>query len=687
MIEGFTTKADRRATLALQSFCSEMRQSNPYVIDEWSAVTWEVGVARRASARLRERLHFTRHAVTSDSGAGLGDGFREGFASFARAIVVYRALNARQRPTALAQMVLIRALRYLYEELLKFKSAATENVCPTLLRPVHFDMATQALLGRESAQSCYRVANYLEYVASQVDRLGLTSVALRWHHGVARPEASGGLRSDRIGKAFQERRKARLPDSEVLYAVADVSNARDLSPSDAIRQRLVDLLFCGGFRINENLTIRRDALVEEVVFDDLGQPALDSHGGPMPPYVGIRYMPEKGGDAVSRIKWIPSDLVPIARRAFIELTELTADFAEDAKFAYTNAGRVRFGEPWDSLSPDAMLTTSQIKDMVGLANLSTVPAWVDKNVGRVIRDGGRVFCSKQDVERAIADAMGPLEVVMQETPVPLHEFLAVVPVNFFHSKRATIRGTATLVSDQNISDYLCGRGVANARVKSIFERRGSCLASGDPIRITTHQFRHFLDTVAATGGVSELVRARWMGRKDLSQNSAYDHETGASLARKIRLRLIEGGVLGPIAEVTARASDPVARESLAEELIRAVHKTQLGRCYHDWASSPCPEHEGCWGCDEHLLIKGSPDEVSEAERQLNETLLAIEAAESEQANGTYGVDNWANAQCRKRDRLREILSIHRDPNIADGTPIHLERDRDRAGAGSRRKPE
>jgi hypothetical protein len=42
---------------------------------------------------------------------------------------------------------------------------------------------------------------------------------------------------------------------------------------------------------------------------------------------------------------------------------------------------------------------------------------------------------------------------MQETRVPLHEFLAVVPINFFHSGKASIRGTATLVSDQNVSDY------------------------------------------------------------------------------------------------------------------------------------------------------------------------------------------------------------------------------------------
>ncbi|MFY7928319.1 MAG: hypothetical protein ACOVS5_05575, partial [Oligoflexus sp.] len=385
-------------------------------------------------------------------------------------------------------------------------------------------------------------------------------------------------------------------------------------------------------------------------------------------------MPEKGGEAVSLIKWIPSDLAPVARRAFRELIDLTADFAADAKFAYMNPGRVRLGEPWDSIHPDAVLSTAQVRDMVGLANLSSTASWIERNVDRVDRSSIRISCTKRQVEQAISRLMGPMDVLMQETRVPLHEFLAVVPINFFHSGKASIRGTATLVSDQNVSDYLCGRGNEAGEVKSIFDRMGRCLANGNSIRIRTHQFRHFLDTVAATGGVPELVRARWMGRKDLSQNSAYDHETGASLARKIRLRLVEGGLLGPVSEVAMRVSDPVARERVADDLIRAVHKTQLGRCFHDWAASPCAEHEACWGCDEHLIVKGNADEIEEAERQLAETISVMEALEGGQETGTYGVDNWASSYGRKRQRLQAILETHRDPNIVDGTLIHLGRD-------------
>ena len=388
MKDSLSTNADRRASSKLSAFISEMRQANPYAIASWGAACWEVGRARRASARVNERLHFTRHAP-SDGRIELGPALLGNFADFARALVVYRAINSSQIPTASAQMVMIRALRYLYEELIKACKDISTGPCPTKLKPLHFQMATQESVAKESVQSSYRVANYLEYVAKQVDRLGLTATPLRWHHDVARPASCGGLLSDRIGSEFQRRREKFLPADEVMYAVADISNASDLLPPDQIRQRLVDLLFCGGFRINEALTIRRDAIVEEVVFDDLGQPAVDQDGRPLTPYLGLRDLPEKGGDGVSRIKWFPSDLAPIARRAFTELMELTSGFSADAKFAYENPGRARLGEPWDSLSDDAVLTRDQIVEMVGLSNPSSVYYWVDKNLGTAARSGGR----------------------------------------------------------------------------------------------------------------------------------------------------------------------------------------------------------------------------------------------------------------------------------------------------------
>lgn len=666
------TNPQRRARQALSSFSVDMRRDNPYPDVNWDEVTWVVGTARRASARKVERLHFTRHAGLDAESNGLGQEFSEPFASFVRSVLVWRAINASKRPSALAQMVLVRAFRYLYEELARSESLLGNEVSPTKLKQSHFNAATIAVSGRETDQSAYRVANYLNYIAELIDRKALTSSPLRWKHSIPRPETSGGLRQDRIGHAYQERREKLLPKDEVLYSIADISNRDDLQLPDAIRQRLTDLLFCGGFRINEVLVLKRDALVEETVFDDLGQPVLDASGLPVPPHVGIRYVPEKGGGQVTGIKWIPSDLAPVAKRAISELRELTAEFSEDARFAHENPGRVRFGSPWDELAPETLLSMQQVTSMLGRSSRVSANILSETYGIPSVNRGRKSFCIKGDVERAIRERMGSCEVAIGDSKVQLHELLTLVPINFFHATKTSIPGSAVLVVDQNISDYLCGRSWSGgARVRSVFDRFGCVTSTGAPVKIRTHQFRHFLDSAAASGGLSELVRARWMGRKDVSQNSAYDHESGYSLAKKIRIRLAEGGVLGPIADAVQRHSDPAMREAAAEDLVRAAHKSLLGRCFHDWASSTCPENEACWGCGEHLIVKGELADVEEAERQLEETLQAIEIAGRERLEGTYGANNWLEAHERKCYWLKRILAVHRDPNIADGTIVHL----------------
>ncbi|WP_290594890.1 hypothetical protein [Arenimonas sp. SCN 70-307] len=568
-------------------------------------------------------------------------------------------------------MVLVRALRYLYEELKR--SSGADEVSPWRLVRAHFDNAVQELLSREKPYTSYRVANYLQYVAAKVDSLGLAPVAMVWKHGVERPEGAGGLKANRVGKRFRERRERLLLSDEVLYAVAALSNAEDLDDRDLVCQRVVDLLFCCGFRVNEALALFRDLMVEEAVRDDLGQLALGADGNPVSPHFGLRYVPEKGGREASRIKWVPTELVPIARRAVTDLLRVTSPYADRARFAFENPGRAQFGEPWDSLPSDALVSLQDVAGMLGFRKADTARIWIESNVRAGAASTRGESCMKGDVEGAVSRLIHGASISFGGDlgEARVHELLAVVPRNYFHSRKASINGTAVSVTDQNISDYLCGRSSSSGSAKSIFERRGLRDSSGAIIKIRTHQFRHFLDTVAAEGGVPELVRARWMGRKDLSQNSAYDHETGISLARKVRQRLVDGTVEGPIGDYVRAIPDPVARGDLASDLIRGIHRTQLGRCFHDWAASPCPEHEACWGCLEHLVVKADSMEMAEAERQLLETKQALAAAEIQKSEGTYGAGNWEKAHRRKLIKLERILAVHKDASVPDGTLVHL----------------
>ena len=49
-------------------------------------------------------------------------------------------------------------------------------------------------------------------------------------------------------------------------------------------------------------------------------------------------------------------------------------------------------------------------------------------------------------------------------------------------------------------------------VKSIFEQLGYTEPDGSPIKLTTHQARHFQCTLAERGGMAQDDLAKWAGR-------------------------------------------------------------------------------------------------------------------------------------------------------------------------------
>lgn len=95
-------------------------------------------------------------------------------------------------------------------------------------------------------------------------------------------------------------------------------------------------------------------------------------------------------------------------------------------------------------------------------------------------------------------------------------------------------------------------------------------------RITTHAFRHLVNTLALRGELSDLELARWMGRRHLGDNAAYDHRTAAELAEDTRALIVAGKVHGMIAEMYERLPSSIDRDEVLRTHVSAVHTTALG---------------------------------------------------------------------------------------------------------------
>lgn len=93
--------------------------------------------------------------------------------------------------------------------------------------------------------------------------------------------------------------------------------------------------------------------------------------------------------------------------------------------------------------------------------------------------------------------------------------LCVTQHNQLHETRGTYRGVIELMIHGQIRDGLGGRSGHGTR--SMFDRLVFTEDDGSALRVTTHQFRHYLSTVAQAGGLSQLDIAKWSGRKDVRQ--------------------------------------------------------------------------------------------------------------------------------------------------------------------------
>jgi hypothetical protein len=214
-----------------------------------------------------------------------------------------------------------------------------------------------------------------------------------------------------------------------------------------------------------------------------------------------------------------------------------------------------------------------------------------------------------------------------------------------------------------------GRGPPGPRKKPRTGKRMDIRdAAGNAYAVRSHELRHFLNNAAQEGRLSQLDIARWSGRKQVGENSTYDHTGGIPLARSMRELLKTDAMRGPIAD-TFEKLPAVERQSFLKSRLSTVHMTDIGACVQDWSLAPCPNHGSCAGCGDHLVIKGDAKQRKRAEMLLKDYEPMVAAAENEVQEGTYGASNWVEHNRKLVDGLKRVIEVHDDASIPDGTPV------------------
>lgn len=642
---------DARANLA--AFVQKARESAAFGRElDFDGSAWDVSDWHRARPSAQSKkliLYFTTHENGDAKGMLGRRPMLRPFGDFIKAVVRLRHENNPRQAAILG--VLIRASRYLHD------TCVGRAGDPCSLKTEDFEKAAQACRFREKESSQYRVGLWLEEIARSLNKYAISKGRIDFSNPFPRVTFD----HTRIGKEHDARRASKLPSPAAYDALGKISNLV-VEPSEVVRMRAVEILVATGFRINECLSLPEDCEVEEEIAQDRKSPL--STGLKSSVRYGLRYWPEKGGRP--DVKWIITPMVDVVKRAIRDIKKYRQNSQDTAKWLETHPGRACFDVDNDQ-GKWQIYCSRDIEIIFGLNRGSGVTWAKSRDLRPADVKGGRYFYSRADIEAALLASQKPLALSLATV---MSAYLFLVPENFCSSQKPTNPSVVCFLTDQQIGDFLSGRISKRGVTRSFFDRFGFTEADGSPIELTSHMFRHWLNTLLEQGGLGQHEIARWFGRTDVGQNATYDHVSGMQKAEEVHRLMESGGMRGPMAE-THQALPPVLRSEFRDIVVVTGHTTDLGVCISDWSLLPCADHGSCGRCWELLICKGNQKHKSAAEKLLSEHEWLLTRAEGEADEETYGASNYVAHHRSMVEGLRQILAVHNNSDISDGTLVQL----------------
>lgn len=433
-----------------------------------------------------------------------------------------------------------------------------------------------------------------------------------------------------IGEAGKAHRESKLPSNDAMFALADIfASATDVE--SRYFTAIGAILMAAPSRISEVLTLPVDCVQWDV--DDAGRKQMY-----------LRWRAAKGKGMMK--KWIPPVMQDVVAEAVRRLLEIGAPARAAALFAYENPGKFmphsgclvdpkEVGER--PLSPQEMCAAVHLKPPKQRVAADGSPSWsevvVEKTLKPLIAKGevtygdlaAHVLASYRGKHWPFIDSA---HLVEAWNSLCLHR------INEFHAEFSVKHFSWTLPSTTQVNDRL-----GSPKGLSLFDKHGFRHSDGTPIKVTTHQLRHWLNTLSQRGGMDDLTLAQWSGRARVADNAPYDHRSPEERMQAVRdvLKVEQGTLLERF-----QNRQPVTYKELGVERPGTAKATLYGMCVHDYAMSPCQKQRECMTCKEHVCIKGDHVTLERISLLEAQTKLLLERAIQAYEAGDFGADRWVD---------------------------------------------
>lgn len=512
-----------------------------------------------------------------------------------------------------------------------------------------------AQVARSYDATSYQAGISLVRLVDFLNKSGIVRAPIVWKNPIKKPKEIH--RTDAVAK---QRRQEKMPAEYLLDSMAEIFSNDLLGARDRFTSSIFALCMCAPSRITE---------VQDLPVSCLHR-GLDSEGVMR---LGLRFYAGKGYE--SDIKWLPTPMEQVAEEAVRRLTEMSEPGRKLAKWLETNPDEFYRHEKCPNVGEDQALTDAQAclaigfdpgdspsvarhRLKLGMKSYKPFPVfyaehgyvtlrflngymhsmlpkgWPWMNKERHIKYSDALCCFRQN------------ELRMDMPPRPI---IVWSP------------GKSTFTTDINYID---------GQERSIWERNGYKNPDGSPISMSSHQIRHYLNTLAQRGAMGQLDIAKWSGRANIHQNATYNHMTDDEHVEMAR----EAGI--GVALTKIRENVPVTLADLDAVGEGIAHITIFGFCVHDYSMLPCQKHRDCLNCTEQVCVKGDDGKLQRLKSHRDAIRVQLAKAQAANEDGIYGADRWSQHQIKTLERADQLIQILESTDTPDGTIIRLSNDQE-----------
>ncbi|CCN80962.1 conserved hypothetical protein [Vibrio nigripulchritudo SFn27] len=209
---------------------------------------------------------------------------------------------------------------------------------------------------------------------------------------------------------------------------------------------------------------------------------------------------------------------------------------------------------------------------------------------------------------------------------------------------------------------------------SVFQRWGH-----GELRMTSHQIRHMLDTMAAVNGMDGEQRANWAMRSDPRHNRYYDHTTpeeyGADFIEDREADLASKGLMGSPTtgntQIQLQVATPRTIQELNTKASLTAHTNEFGMCVMSYMGEVCTKYRDCINCDQQVCEKGDDGKCERIRKRLKEEKRLLKMDKKAVDDGVQGARQFYDRRKLTTERCEQLLAMMEDPNIEDGSLIKL----------------